>query len=193
MSYSKRFKQLEVRLHEIEKHLLPEIKINGNYTKKELDTTRAYCLLSHAEIEAFFEDLVKIKVDLAVSRWKKSGKRKISIVIFFLAAYCDKAPASKSEPPENLVHIAHNRFKFMIMSNNGIKQANIDSLFGKIGYEMDTALSATLNSFGVQRGEFAHTSIKTQQTIDPLTEKKRLVLILVGLKNFTKEFSSFSS
>ncbi|MDB4924273.1 HEPN domain-containing protein [Mucilaginibacter sp.] len=191
MGYTRRFQQLKNRLAELESHFLPPIKVSGNYTKKELDNTRAFCVLTHAEIEAFFEDVAIFKTDTAIKSWVNSGKKKINLIVFHLATYCDKAPATKSVTPINLVHISHSNYQRSIRSNNGIKQNNLDLLFGKIGYEVDTTLASTLDSFGVQRGEIAHTSIKTHQPLDPQSEKNRITLIITGLQAFVTDFALY--
>ena len=56
MPSSARFQQLENRIKELE-NLLPVVNISGNYSQKEIDLTRSYCLLCHAEIEAYLEDI----------------------------------------------------------------------------------------------------------------------------------------
>jgi hypothetical protein len=191
MSYIRRFRQLQSRLIELEGHFLPVIKPAGNYTKKELDNTRAYCVLCHAEIEAFLEDIAIFKVNSAINSWVRSGKKRINMVVFYLATYCDKAPATKAVPPINLVHFSHLNFQNIVRANHGIKQNNLDNLFTKIGFDVDVTLASTLNSFGQQRGEVAHTASKTQTPIDPLTEKNRIGLIQTGLQALISDFSSF--
>ncbi len=189
MANSRRFNQLEKRLKELENFLLPAIKLSGNYSKKELDSTRAYCVLCHAEIESFLEDVALKKVDETIASWVAQGRLRVTQIIFYLVTYCDKAPANKSNPPNSLVHISHNNYRSEIKGNHGVRQQNIDNLFAKIGYAFDNTLALTLDSFAQQRGEIAHTSIKTQQPIDPQTEKNRITLILAGLKFFDQDFS----
>jgi len=59
MPRSKRLSQLENRLETLEKHFLPaekDFSLTGNYSKEQHDKTKAYLLLVHAELEAYFED-----------------------------------------------------------------------------------------------------------------------------------------
>src|SRR4051812_44075752 len=111
MAKSRRLIQLERRLGELETHFLPALKLSGNYTKKELDDTRAYCVLSHAEIEAYLEDVALNKVDTSFNDWVASGKTKITQIIFNLACYCEKALANNANLPINLVHISYAQYQ----------------------------------------------------------------------------------
>lgn len=191
MSYIRRFNHLKSRLQELENNFLPPIKMSGNYSKIELDNIRAFCVLVHAELEAFLEDVAILKTTSAINSWIKSGKKKFNCVVFNLAAYCDKAPATKAMPPNNLIYLSHTNFQSMVRQNHGIRESNLNNLFFKIGFTVDTTLASTLDSFGQQRGKVAHTSIKTQQPLDPLTEKNRVNLIITGLQSFVNDFSKF--
>lgn len=48
--------------------------------------------------------------------------------------------------------------------------------------DVDATWLNTLDTFGVNRGEIAHTSIKTQQQIDPQDELKTVEGLLKGLE-----------
>lgn len=72
MSMSKRLKQLTNRLSFLENNILPSEKIDGNYTKKEQDLIRSFVLLTHAEIEAYLEDVAKKRVTKSLSDWNTS-------------------------------------------------------------------------------------------------------------------------
>lgn len=59
--------------------------------------------------------------------------------------------------------------KRIIKDNNGIKESffgNLSVLAGKTADEIDTNLSASLNSYGKIRGDVAHQSTKHSSTIN---------------------------
>jgi hypothetical protein len=70
--------------------------------------------------------------------------------------------------------------------NHGVKQSDIMKLLLPIGFrpsDLDAVFVATLDSFGANRGEVAHTSIKTQQQIDPQTELNTVSRLIQYLKD----------
>lgn len=189
MANSTRYQQLETRIREIEGNLLPAFDVSGNYSNKDLDLTRAYCLLCHAEIEAFLEDII-LEVVRAVFAYWKADNSKIPEIIFNLACYY-RSKTDKKEPPASLVHLGMKSFEEIIEKNHGIKEHNIDNILTPIGYPMDKTLVTVLHSFGDTRGDIAHKSFKTQQQIDPRTEKTNIDKIVVELKKFDDDFYKY--
>src|SRR4051794_11629231 len=121
---------LSARLNQLAAHLLPIIDPSLNYSDKDRDLTRAYCLLCHAEIESYFEGIVlKVATD-AYTRWFKN-KQIISPIIFHLA-YSYKPEGGKKEPPFSMVVKSFNNLKSTISNNNGIKEANTTNLLRPI-------------------------------------------------------------
>jgi hypothetical protein len=78
-----------------------------------------------------------------------------------------------------------------IDNNHGIREDNLFQIFYPIGLkmsDMDNTWLATMDSFGISRGEVAHTSIKTQQPIDPATVFKKITSdILPGLMKLDRK------
>lgn len=165
---SRRFNQLKSRLNVIENTFLPAIKPNGNYTKKEQDQTRAYLLLNHAEIEAYFEEIAENKVKRAFKSWKLN-KTKSNVLLSLVSFHETKIADHGMDVRVNktLTSYIHG-----LRQNHGIKESNILSILLPIGIdidEIDGTWLNTISSFGQNRGEIAHTSATVQQPLDPAT------------------------
>ena len=183
MPNSTQYTVLEARIAQLDTHLLPPINPSVIYTFQELDSTRAYCLLCHAEMESYIEEVVLYIATLAFNKWQ-SNKNIVTPIIFHLA-YNFKQPAGKpKEPPYSMVGLSYTALRATISNNNGIKDNNISNILKPIGYEIDPTLLIGLTSFGGTRGEIAHTSFRTQQPLDPATEKSKISQLLIGLKEF---------
>jgi hypothetical protein len=179
--------QLKSRIEQLEVHLLPSIDPTGTYSEKDNDLVRGFCLLSHAEIEAYLEDITIENVTRAYIKWD-NNKTDISPIIFHLAY---SLRSEKKEPPYSMVVLSYLQLKKTIEKNHGIKEDNINNFFRPIGFQMDETLKTTLNEFGKARGEIAHTSFQTQQPLDPLTEKNSVGQIVLSLKVFDEELSTY--
>jgi len=191
MENSSRYQQLVTRIVELETNLLPAINMSGNYSTKEIDLTRAYCLLSHAEIEAYLEDIL-LEVVRAIFIFWKEDNSKIPEIIFNLACSA-KIKMDKKELPTSLVHIGMKSYEEIISKNHGIKEHNIDNIFTPIGYSIDKTLVTVLHNFGDTRGDIAHQSFKTQQLIDPQTERRNIDQIISELSKFDIDFYKYKT
>jgi hypothetical protein len=199
-SRSKNFNELIRRIKLIEKNLLPSIKPIGDYTKKEQDMIRGYRLLVHAELEAYFEGRAKEKVINAIKEWKVN--RKQSNVLLALMSYNEITYYSFSNEKhtedrhlEKRLEKAVTHFMTLIANNHGIKELNIMELLCPIGVEIKDLQQTwlnDLNSFGSSRGLIAHSSAKTQQPIDPATERSMVTSILHELKKVDSKINALS-
>ena len=171
MPTSALYNTLSARLTQLDGHLLPPIDPTLNYSDKDRDLTRAYCLLCHAEIESYIEGIILQVATDAYTKWF-ANKQIISPIIFHLAYSFKNLEAA-------------------ISSNNGIKEPNTTSLLKPIGFEMDTTLQSTLHGFGKTRGQIAHTSFQTQQPLDPATEKANINQILTALQLFDTDIVDY--
>lgn len=189
MATSSKFNSLALRIGQLEGHLLPAINPTGAYSDKEQDLIRSYCLLCHAEIEAYLEDYSLEVITRAFSKWNLD-KTKISPIIFHLA-YSHNGKSK--EPPYSMVVQSFQSVKKTIETNNGIKENNLNGFFRPIGFDIDPTLKSTLNDFGKTRGQIAHTSFQTQQPFDPTNEKNQVNQIINGLKSFDEELDNYES
>lgn len=176
-----RHKKLLSRISQLETNLLPNPKLNGNYTKRESDLIRSYVLLSHAEIESYFEDIAESKVQKALSYW--SNNRKKSNCLLAIMAFCveeinwEKIPKVNKEKLDFRINKVTNHFLNKLISNHGIKSENICNILLPIGiesYELDQTWLNTMDNFGSKRGQFAHMSSSVQSQIDLVTEKNNI-------------------
>ena len=199
MARSSRFRNLEKRLAEACKHFLPaRFSPTGIYTVRQLDRARAYRLLVHAEIESFIEDIANAAVMKKVLEWQ-NRRTPSDLLIAFLACYhagwsdsdhdADALPESARKPVKNaaedVVTLALGQYQAQIKKNNGIKEKNFKRLIIPTGVRMsdlDPTWLANLDTFGQQRGVIAHTSVSTQQTVDPKTELNAVQQLMIGLK-----------
>lgn len=170
MPLSKRLQQLLRRLDTLEKHFMPqEFSLTGRYSKEQDDKTKAYLLLVHAELEAYFEDRARNRLIVAHSHWQRTGAC-TSVLSRLIVHHQDEL-----EPLSQIsVTRAVNHFTDKLDKNHGIKEKNLLSIFLPLGlghHDLDTRLVSACNQLGRKRGQFAHASIKTHQQVDPKTER----------------------
>jgi hypothetical protein len=181
MAKSRRLRQLIARINFLDKNILPPQKIDGNYTHKENDLIRSYLLLVHAEIEAYFEDMVKAKAQKALDEWNRN--RKSSRCLLGILAFSgnelnyDNLSKYESNKIDTRINRAVKHFQDSIEKNNVIKKNNIIKMIVPTGIEID-ALDDTwllvMDGFGSTRGVIAHNSLKVQSQLDRNTEKEKI-------------------
>ena len=189
MATSNRYNTLLERIGQLDNHLLPPVNPTGTYTEQDQDLIRSFCLLCHAEIEAYLEDYSLEKISKAFTKWN-TNKTKISPIIFHLAYNYN---GKSKESPYSMVVQSYQAVKKTIESNNGIKENNLNGFFKPIGFDIDPTLKSILNDFGKTRGQIAHTSFQTQRQFDPTNEKNQVNLILNGLKTFDEELNNYEN
>jgi len=193
MPLSKRLQQLLKRLDKLEKHFLPEegqFSLSGHYSREQDDKTKAYLLLVHAELEAYFEDRARSRVDLAHASWQRAGVC-TSLLSRLLVYHQDEfEPIS-----QNSVTKAVNYYVDKLGKNHGIKEKNLLSIFLPLGlshHDLETRLVAACDQLGRKRGQFAHASIKTHQQVDPKTERDNVRNNIVSeLKKLDRKLRAF--
>ena len=193
---SKHFSSLNKNLSKIGKIFLSmKNRSNGAYTVQEQTNARAYGLLAHAEIEHYFEAVAKEVVQNAYKKWKSD--KKPSHVLMSVATFMN----IKKEFPSRVrkVDLANNKnglietryelhvskYIKILVDNNGIKETNLLKILLPLGIHLDEIDSTFLNSidsFGTDRGEIAHNSIKTKILIDPFTKEKDVNNILTEIR-----------
>ena len=192
MATSTRYNDLKSRVSQLESHLLPVIDPTLSYSDRDRDLTRAFCLLCHAELEAYLEDITKEVVNRAFTRWT-ADQTIISPIIFHLAFNYKQEVGKTKEPPYQMVGKTYSALIDGIKKNHGIKEHNLLGFFKPIGYEIDPTLQSTLNDYGKNRGDIAHTSFSTQQPLDPATEKNNIAQILTALALFDEELIQYEA
>jgi hypothetical protein len=187
---SKKFTKLKSRLHELRRNLLsflpypPISKVS--YTDQELDSTRAYIVLAHAEIESYCEELVRNKVDAAKAAFD-AGRQVTPVLRRLLAYHVGKNKKSWSEvrsPSLAIVSAAAQGHISTIRQNNGIRRSDLEKLLFPVGVletGLDTIWLAQMDSFGIRRGGMAHSGVGAVAAPDPLTELTTVNQLLSGL------------
>lgn len=195
---SKRYIDLTRRLSDLRQNLLhflpspPQSKTS--YSPQELDLTRSYVLLAHAEIEAFCEDLATAKAQSAKRTFDTHGEVAPSLRRM-VSYYICKERKSWSEvvaPLPRTVASASQSHLAMIENNNGVKRQNIERLFypvGIVGPHLDDTWLAQMDSFGSNRGGWAHNSIRVLNLPDPASEVKAVERVLEGLLELDRKMS----
>ncbi|NEU29170.1 hypothetical protein GN156_00030 [bacterium LRH843] len=192
ITLSQRFTDLKNRLDDLEINLLEGIKTKdiSDLTESEQDLARAFRVLSHAEIEAYFEDSATILLNYAKEKW--NTHKEVNITIAALFAHYEKIEANL--PLGTKINQIVSRFqRSRIDQNHGIKEENLVKLFIPLGIDkenFDVAWLSTINSYGKDRGKTAHTAAKTQQPIDVNTELRTLEYILEGIEQLDNQIKS---
>lgn len=191
---STRFQELKKRVRELKLHLLPDFSPTGTYTVRQLDRVRGYRLLVHAEFEAFLEDRVRQVANGVLNKWSTDKKLRpalFSLLSFYLKQEIVSHKQLKDEYAGTRKRIndclteANQSFNAAVTQNNGVREKDILRLLFPVGLkntEIDGVWLSTIDSFGVNRGEVAHTSFKTHQPLDPKNEFETVKIILEGLK-----------
>ncbi|MCQ9134316.1 HEPN domain-containing protein [Streptomyces hilarionis] len=194
---SSRFQDLEIRIAELEKYLIPSpFDPTGSYDDVVYEHARAFRVLVHAEFEAFIEDRVIEVLNTAFSRWEYSGV--ISTSLLSVVAYKESlhampdslSDASQKKKYPDLkarVEAAKNEFnRYVRTKNHGIKEKNILRLLMPIGLtekEIDPMWLSVTETWATARGEVAHKSAKMQVRPDPQKEVKTVKQILAGFRD----------
>ena len=168
---SNEYKYLERRIAQIEKNFKFKQSING-ITALQADRLRGLRLLCHAEFEDYFESVALRLLNVAESGWLTEKVANYNLASLFI--WHEKI--LKKETYETKARMIIADFRKQINENHGIKEDNIIS---------------SLDSFGVLRGETAHTSAKkTQQPLDQNTELTRIKDLLLGIQDFEQIIDS---
>lgn len=195
MAMSRRLKQLVNRLAELRGHLLPpQFSPTGQYTDRDHDLARAYLVLVHAEIEAYCEDRGRKIARRAHQIWQTKGRRgAVLIRLLEFHHVSTRKPWTTLDKSPDRIESAVNSYMSSIDQNHGIREENLCKILFPIGVEpasLDPVWLTTMDSFGQSRGTVAHTSVKTQQPIDPQTEFLRVnTQILPGLKKLDRKIN----
>ena len=161
MHPSNRFIELEKRIRQL-KTLLPKIfSPIGIYNSQQLDKTRGYRLLVHAEIEAYLEDRAREIVSEAFNFWKKYKKYRYVIISLLghLGSILEKIDSELNSPQkkrnmmdiDNRVNRVVTEYYTLLKNNNGIRENNLLLILLPLGIDkkhVDTAWLGTIDTFG---------------------------------------------
>ncbi len=187
---SRRYVGLRRRLEELRRHLLyflpPPPQSKTSFTDRELDLTRSFIVLAHAEIEAFCEDSALAKARAAKQMFHVHGKvtRVQRRIVSYHVGRKGWPWNEVTRPSLQTIDSAFQSYSDAIQNNHGIKRINLEKLLFPLGV-VDSRLNATwlaqMDSFGLKRGDWAHKSIKALNPPDPGSESATVNQLLQGL------------
>lgn len=194
MASSKFLRSARQEVEALRTYFLPAIfDSTGSYSdpKKVQARTRAFLVLAHAEIETYLETWAK-KIAQAAERVWLSSNRVSTPLAFLISTIGTKISTVNllpKDPPQRLSEECvslFQRYYKQIKDNHGVKESNVMALFGPLGIPasaLGTTLLPFLESFGEDRGNHAHHAARTVvNTLDPETEYKRVLALLVELE-----------
>lgn len=168
--HTEKYSRLVNRLDKLRTVYLPsEFSPTGSYTDDDLEKVCAYKVLSHAEMEYYFEQIALEIVQKSFHLWRSS--KRVSRPLLSLVAYYDGSfPALPDAHGGNnadkdlnwRVGEAVTKYNKQVRDkNHGIKEKNILSIFLPIGVEtsdIDADMLRDLDNFGSERGTIAHST-----------------------------------
>lgn len=191
MPLSSRYRTLVQRCAKLRQHFLPDrFSPVGSYSQRQIDRTRGYRLLVHAEIEAYLEDQVRTTATRALHVWKHQTK--ISLPLVGILAFAKKF--DEAAPNPNTVRLLNFRLSKSnghlsetIKENHELREKNLYALLLPIGIDettLDPVWVGRMESFGVARGDVAHQSAvpgSVHHQVDPKSEYETVRELLKGL------------
>jgi hypothetical protein len=207
MPRSKRWRDLERETNRLRHQFLPEsFEPLGVYSNSALVQahTRAFLVLSHAEVESYLEGWAKEIARAAENAWKASS-RITKPLAFLLAIHAERigVPVTVIGPnakdgtqkfAEASVKLFQRYYK-VVKDNHGIKEKNVLTLFAPLGVPasaLTLTLIPSLESLGTIRGSHAHESAKgVASVLDPETEYKRITDLVADLGLFDDWLRSY--
>lgn len=186
---SRRLAELETQIAVLRVRFLPDpFDPLGQYADPDRvqDFSRAFLVLSHAEVESYIEGWAKNIASATEKVWKRSS-RAAPPLAFLLASIGERIKrvetlgAGGGDSPQRLQALVTKVFQTYykrIKDNNGIKEKNVLRLFDPLGVPAvayASTLLPALESLGSRRGQHAHGSVAAVQSpLDPETELKRV-------------------
>lgn len=177
MPTSQRFNEMDNRLTNLRSIFLPDpFDPTGTYDPAVLDQTTAYRVLVHAEFESFLEDIVRMTVTEALSKWN-TAKTVCLPLVCLIGCYdgsekLDAFTLSSRRPLtiSTLLNKAHVHFNHKIDNNNSIRTKNLLALLVHAGVEendLDATWVGAVDAFGAHRNVVGHQSGIVAYQADP--------------------------
>jgi hypothetical protein len=175
MSTSVRYEEMSKELDRVRNSLLPSsFNPIGLYSDQEITQARAFVVLAHAEFESFIEDRVKWCAESAVKLWTNNGLMSLALVHLSVYLASELKEDFKWKDTNKKFEAILAVLMGKVQNNHGVKNANLKNLLKPIGIDLTDipVLAPELESFGVSRGNVAHTSggAQTTKAIDPSSQ-----------------------
>lgn len=182
---------LKVRIDKIKEHFDFQPGING-LTPLQNDKIRGMLLLCHAEFESYVESLALLLINDAKEKWDRTHRANYNLAALLVCSSIDKKSTIETKVNKMIVDYK----KQTIDNNHGIREHNIRDIFEPLGYcmdDFDSSFIATLDSFGQDRGEVAHSAARTSTMYDKATEISRIDRIVCDFLAFQESLLSKSN
>ena len=181
---SNHFMQLEANVLLL-KPLLPALHPIGNYTDREKIDIRSFRVLSHAELEYYFENRCREIIHAYRSNSNPSASPSIQARLTTYFSIKNKEDYSPYLYNTNSVCTAYEN---IISKNHGIMEANLFKLLWPIGVDLihlPTTLLPSLESYGQNRGALAHNGLHHTISfiLNPVDEAAAINQIIVDIKS----------
>lgn len=176
--HTENYKLLLSRLHKLKKIYLPRVlSPTGAYKDTTYEKVRAYKVLTHAEMEYYFEEVALSIAQKAFNEWslnKKASAPLVSLAVYFEGNY-SAIPESHTgnKVEEDLDFRIKKAFQFYYKQirdkNHGVKEKNILNIFLPIGIsvaDLSEDMLIALNNYGSSRGIIAH-STRAENPVTP--------------------------
>lgn len=200
--HTEKYIALKRRLSKLKKIYLPRcFSPTGAYNDTVYEKVRAYTVLSHAEMEYYFEETALAIAQKAYSKWthhQKASTPLLALVAYYTGQYSaipDSHAANRASEDINArINKAYREYNSLIRVNNhGIKEKNLLNIFLPIGIqvsEFDENMLIALNNFGSMRGSIAH-STRAGQLISPSDALNDVNNIMTYLDQFDSHLSEY--
>lgn len=210
MANTTKFEELEKRLSELCKHMLPaKFSPTGTYSERLQDRARGYRLLVHAEIEAYIEDMAITVITDRIRKWKHS-RTPSNLLLAFLACFHSgwieyderhnlriielaKSRKKIKNTVNEIIDMAQTQFVNQLKDNHGVRENNLKILIPPTGIELndlDQTWIADIDDFGKVRGEIAHKAKSTTGSINPQDEYNKVTNLLRGIKDLDEKLNN---
>jgi hypothetical protein len=196
---SRRLRDLDGQIDVLRTRFLPDpFDPLGQYPDPEeiQDYSRAFVVLSHAELESYIEGWAKDIARVAEEVWKRAT-RVTPPLAFLLASIGERIKIAETLSAggddsharlQSLITKVFQVYYRRIKDNNGIKEKNVLRLFDALGVPAaaySSTLLPALEYVGSIRGQHAHASAgAVQSPLDPETELKRIKGVVAELQQF---------
>jgi len=203
---SHRFQILVGRIIDLRKCLLPlQFSPTGVYDNDDHVRIKSlsFRVLTHAEVESYFEDRVIEVAKNALAAWRSRNtiSRSLVHILAFSGSEMELPPSTIAAPSptqakswpsrisidERIENATTKYIRGVTVDNHGIREKNLISMLLPVGVDVlriDPIFLANMDNFGKKRGDAAHQSTSVQVTtgIDPKDEFQNIVTILAGIK-----------
>lgn len=217
MAPTELFEELDKNIKQAENALLCGIKStldiqDGNIEsslnvqdESEKYRIRSYILVVHAEFEYYLENIALYILDKKCTSVANNGNEIVFLTMFAHWYYTKKfITYGEKQRNNHIEHIknsldkneaflkdAKREYKNFIASNNGIRGS--EDLFSPLGIQLDAVLIGNMDSFGADRGDYAHRSHAVTKYLSVDDAKEKVKNILEGLQGLDETVCSLEN